>query len=98
MHVLHIENTVRDFDDWKAAFDKFDRFRADQRVRSYRLCRRTDDGNQLTVDLEFDSAEAASSFRAALEQIWRTPQSREQMVAHSEPAVYELVEERAPVA
>lgn len=98
MATLHIENTVRDFDTWKGAFDKFDRFRADRGVRSYRLSRRADDADQVIVDLEFDSVEAARTFRAALEQIWRTPRSREELVAHSEPVVYEVVEERVPTA
>ena len=40
MAILHIENTVHDFDTWKAAFDKFERFRADHGVRSYRFCAR----------------------------------------------------------
>ena len=33
--------------------------------------------------------------REALEQIWRTPQSQQQLVAHSTPVLYDLVEERA---
>lgn len=98
MTILHIENTIHDFGAWKAAFDKFDRFRADQGVRSYRLSRRADDGNQVVVDLEFDDVEAAHAFRIGLDQIWRTPQSREQLVAHAEPVVYEVVEERVPTA
>jgi hypothetical protein len=94
MNSLHIENTVRDFDEWKAVFDKFDRFRAEKNVRSYRLARSVEDANQITIDMEFDSLEDATSFRTALEQIWRTPQSKAQMVAHSTPELYDVVEQR----
>jgi len=94
MPSLHIENTVHDFDEWKAVFDKFARFRAEKNVRSYRLSRGVEDANQIAIDMDFDSLEDATSFRAALEQIWRTPQSKGQMVAHSTPELYDVVEQR----
>jgi ribosomal protein L35AE/L33A len=94
MPTLHIENTVRDFDEWKAVFDKFDRFRAEKNMRAYRVSRRVDDPNTVTVDLEFDSLEDATAFRGALEQIWKTPQSKEQLVSHGTPALYDVVEQR----
>ena len=79
----------------KAVFDKFDRFRADKGMRAYRLARRVDDPNDVVIDLDFDSVEDATAFRAALEQIWRTPQSQEQLVAHGTPTLYDVVEQRA---
>jgi hypothetical protein len=94
MPSLHIENTVRDFDEWKAVFDKFDRFRAEKRMRAYRVSRQVDDPNQVTIDLDFDSLEDAVAFRGALEQIWQTPQSKEQLVAHGTPELYDVVEQR----
>ncbi len=39
MTTVHIENTVQDFDTWKANFDKYERFRAEQGVQSYRVSR-----------------------------------------------------------
>lgn len=98
MTTLHIENTVADFDAWKETFDKFERFRADQGVRSYRLSRRADNGNEVVVDLDFDSAQAATAFGGALEQIWRTPQSQQHLVAHSAPVVYDVVVSRTLTA
>lgn len=94
MTTLHIENTVHDFDDWKAAFDKFDRFRADNGVRSYRMSRPLADPATVLVDLEFDSVEVAQKFRGKLEKIWATPQSRAQLVRHSAPLILETCEEK----
>lgn len=94
MITLHMENTVRDFDAWKKNFDKFDRFRADQGVRSYRVARRADEPNQFTVDLEFDDIETATAFRGALEKIWATPQAQELLVAHSPAVILEVADQR----
>ena len=91
MTTLHIENTVHDYEAWQEAFDKFERFRADNNVLSYRICRQAEDPNEVTVDLEFGSREAAEAFVPKLEQIWSTPQSREQLVAHTGPTLMEVV-------
>lgn len=94
MAILHIENTVRDYDAWKAVFDKFERFRADHGVRAYRLTRSVAEPSQVTVDLDFDTAEEAVAFRGELKKIWRTPQSASVLADHNEPTVVELVVER----
>ena len=94
MTTLHVENTVRDFASWKAVFDKFDRFRGEQRVRSYRMTRAVEDPNHVMIDLEFDSLEDATAFRGALEKIWETPQSKQQLVSHGTPELRDLVEEK----
>ena len=91
MTTLRIENTVHDYASWQEAFDKFERFRADNGVRSYRICRRASNPNEITVDLEFGSLEEAEAFVPKLEQIWSTPQSKEQLVAHTAPTLMELV-------
>ena len=94
MTTLHIENTVRDYASWQEAFDKFERFRADNGVKSYRICRKAGDPNQITVDLEFGSAAEAEAFVPQLQRIWSTPQSREQLVSHGAPELLELVRHR----
>jgi hypothetical protein len=98
MTTLHIENTLHDFDSWKAAFDKYDRVRADNGVRSYRIRRRADDPLQIMIDLEFDDLAAADAFRQVLAKIWASPQSQAQLVTHSEPSVLEVVEDRVLTA
>ena len=91
MATLRVENLVHDFDTWKAVFDKFEQFRAEQGVRAYRLCRSVAEPNRVTVDLDFDSVPEATAFSEALERIWRTPQSRDQMASHGTPEVLDLV-------
>ena len=91
MHALHIQNTVRDFDSWKAAFDKFERFREEHGVRSYRVLRSAADPNDVQVILDFDDEAAATEFRGRLEQILQTPQSLEQLSSHRGPDLLEVV-------
>jgi hypothetical protein len=94
MTTLHIENTLHDFDSWKTAFDKYDRVRADNGVRSYQIHRRADDPQQILIDLEFDDPSAAEAFTHVLAKIWNSPQSQAELVAHSEPVLLEKVEDR----
>lgn len=94
MATLHIENTVRDFDSWKSTFDKYDSLRREKGVRSYRMTRSHDDPNQVMVDLTFDSVSRAEDFCEVLEKVWRSPQSRAELLTHSAPRIVEMVEER----
>lgn len=95
MPTLHIQNTVSDYQAWKAAFDKFDRFRADNGVMGYRISRPAGDPTQVYVDLDFTTEEEATAFVAVLAKIWQTPQSQAVSTSHSAPEVREVVEQRA---
>lgn len=94
MITLHLENVVRDYESWKEVFDKFERFRADGGVRAYRLARSTEEPGKVIVDLDFDSADEASAFRVGLEKIFETPQSKEQLVSHQRPQLYDVMVQR----
>ena len=85
MNSLLIRNTVRDYESWKAAFDKYERFRQEHGVRSYRVLRKVEDPHDVEVVLDFDDAAAAADFRGRLQQILATPQSRDQLVSHEAP-------------
>lgn len=95
MATLHIENTVRDFDSWKTVFDKFERFRQDSGVRSYRLSRDLGEPNQVAVDLDFDSVPDAEAFLQSLRKIWQTPQSKAEVVAARTPRILDIVVQRS---
>ena len=91
MHALQIQNTVRDYDAWKAAFDRYERFREEHGVRSYRVLRRAGDPHDVQVILDFDDEATATEFRGRLEQILRTPQSRDQLSSHQGPHLLEVI-------
>ena len=93
MTTLHIENTVTDYDAWKAAFDKFDRARRDRGVRAYRISRDHEDAGKVLVDLEFDSVSRAEEFREFLHGVFRTPQSQGVSIDHNDPVVLDVVED-----
>jgi hypothetical protein len=93
MHALHVQNTVHDYDSWKAVFDKFERFREEHGVRSYRVLRDAADPHdvQVILDVDVDVEAAATEFRGRLQQVLATPQSREQPTSHRGPDLLEVV-------
>ncbi len=95
MTTVHIENTVQDFGAWKANFDKYERFRAEQGVQSYRVSRSITEPNEVLIDLEFCDEPAAKAFLPKLKQIMNSPQARTQLMRHSVPRLYAVVTERA---
>ncbi|MFD3704837.1 hypothetical protein ACFWUP_17005 [Nocardia sp. NPDC058658] len=90
---LHIDNTVRDYDEWKSAFDQYERFRADNGVRTYRVGRVDGAPERVLVDLDFDDRPTAEAFRAALATVLATPRSRAMVTSH-QSWIVDLVEER----
>lgn len=96
MATLHIENTVREYGAWKAAFDRFERVRADNGVLSYRVTRSAREPHQVFIDLDFATAEEATAFAQILEKVWRTPRSAEVLAGHGLHEVREVLDERAP--
>ena len=59
---LMMSTHVRDYDDWKTAFDKGEPLRTSHRCSGHEIYRDADDTNQLTVFLEFPSREAGEGF------------------------------------
>ncbi len=96
MTTVHIENTVRDYDAWRPNFDKYEQFRAENGVLSYRILRGIGDPNDVVVDLEFGDDASAEAFLPKLAQIMNSPQAREQLVRHEAPRLYTLVADREP--
>ena len=70
MPILQIEHAVRDYNDWKNAFDSDPVGREQGGVRRYRILRPTDDPNYVAVELEFDSSGEAEAFQTALRGLW----------------------------
>ena len=93
MTTLHIDNTIHDYDAWKAAFDKFDRARRERGVLAYRVTRGLEDPSRVMIDLDFDDVTRAEDFREFLEGVWRTPQSQGLLTEHGQPLVLEVLED-----
>lgn len=93
MTTLHIENTVRDYDAWKANFDKFDRARRDRGVRSYKVTRGHEDPTTVIIDLDFDSTTRAEEFREFLRGVMATPQAKRELVDHRPAVILDVMEE-----
>ena len=91
MNTLQIRTTVRDYDGWRAAFDKYERFRQEHGVRSYRVLRKVDDPHDVQVVLEFDDEASASEFRGKLQKVFASRQSQDQVVSHEAPLLLEVV-------
>jgi hypothetical protein len=96
MTTVHVENTVPDFDVWKANFDKYERFRAEQGVRSYRISRGVTQPAKVLIDLQFDDDASAAAFLPRLARIMATPQAQSGVTEHRPPEIYTVVTEREP--
>lgn len=94
---LHIENTVRDYNSWKLAFDKFDRLRVDGGVRHQRVSRRVEDPNAVVIDLDFDTIEEADTFLIRLQKVWTSPQSQAELTHHATADIREVLEQHLTV-
>ena len=71
MHVLQIEHPIRDFDTWKAAFDRFSDKRRHSGVRRHQIFQPTDDPNYVVLDLEFESeVEAEADLGWLRREVW----------------------------
>ncbi len=66
MATLHIQHPVTDFDTWTSAFNRFAGARRNAGVRAERIQRPVDDPKFVVIDLDFDTAEEAQSFRGFL--------------------------------
>ena len=95
MHLLQIEHSIRDFDTWKAAFDRFSDKRRQSGVRRYQVLRPTDDPNYVIIELEFDSPSEAESFLAALwRNVWSSQETAPALLGEPQTRIVEAVEVR----
>ena len=77
MNILHMEHPVGDYAAWKQrGFDADPLGRKQMGVKRYRIGRKSDDPNQVMIELEFETAEAASKMAGALQQMWVGAQAR----------------------
>ncbi len=72
MYILRVEFEVPDYAEWKKAFDSDPAGRQKSGVLQYHLMRSIDDSKYVVIDFEFETAEKAKAFVAALRKVWET--------------------------
>ena len=95
MPVVQIEHPIRDFEMWKAAFDRDPVQREASGVTSYRIYRPIHDPNYIAVDLEFEDRDRAEAFEQALQALWRSPQAAPALGGTPRSRIVDTVETRA---
>lgn len=94
MPVVQIEHPIRDFETWKAAFDRDPVQREASGVTSYRIYRPVDDPRYIAVDLEFETRPEAEAFERALQVMWRSPQAAPALGGTPRSRIVDTVETR----
>jgi hypothetical protein len=92
MTTVHIEHPIRDFETWKAAFDRDPAGRERSGVRRYRILRPVDDPNYVMIDLDFDSVSAAEAFLVAMRTVWQSPAAAPALAGSPQARIVEEVE------
>lgn len=76
MPILHIEHQITDLDTWLETFRRFAPAREQAGVKSAHVWQPAGDPHSIVVNLEFESADAATNFRNFLrEQVWSAPET-----------------------
>ncbi|MDQ0821921.1 hypothetical protein QFZ79_004298 [Arthrobacter sp. V4I6] len=76
MYTLQIEHGIKDFDMWKAAFDRDPANRAASGVTAHRISRPVDDPRSVLVELDFGQPGQAEAFLAKLQAtVWNSPEA-----------------------
>jgi hypothetical protein len=94
MAILHIEHAISDYETWKRAFDSDPLQREQSGVRRYRVFRPADDPNYIFLDLEFDTAGEAQSFRVTLEDLWASRRAAPALAGKPQARILETVENK----
>jgi hypothetical protein len=89
--LIQLEHPVRDFDSWKAAFDRDPIQREAGGVRAYRILRPVDDPAYVAVDLEFDDRTRADAFLDALHRLWQSPAAAAALAGSPRARIVETV-------
>ena len=94
MHVLRLEYSVPDFDEWKRLFDSDPADRKASGVIGYEILRSVEDPNHVLINLQFANGDRAHAFLASVRKIWESlgPDSIRNPQAHiAEHVVYKQV-------
>ena len=92
MAMVHIEHPVRDFESWKAAFDRDPADRRASGVQRYSIQRAADDAGYVAIDLDFASVAAAEAFLVTMQRVWGSTQAQQALAGAPRVRIMEVVE------
>ncbi len=90
---MQLEHAIRDFEMWKAAFDRDPIDRQALGVRRHRVFRPVDDPGYVVVELEFDSTDEAQACGVALRELWSSRQAAPALIGAPRVRIVESVED-----
>lgn len=94
MPTLQFEHAIKDFEMWKAAFDRDPIDRRGLGVRHHRVYRPVDDPHYIIGELEFDTAAEAQACADALHMLWKSRQAAPALAGTPQVRIVETVEDR----
>jgi hypothetical protein len=93
MTTLHIEHPIADFDQWKAAFDRFAPARTQSGVRAHRVHRPLDDPRYVLIDLDFGTPDEARHFlRFLQDNVWASRENSPALAGEPQTRLLDLAE------
>lgn len=94
MPTLQLEHSIRDFEMWKAAFDRDPIDRQALGVRRHRVLRPVEDPNYVVVELDFDTTTEAQACRIALRELWSSREAAPALIGAPRVRIVETVEDQ----
>jgi hypothetical protein len=93
MPTLQFEHPIKDFQMWKAAFDRDPIDRRGLGVRRHRVFRPVDDPNYVVGELEFDTAADARACAEALRELWKSRRAAPALLGTPQMRIVETIED-----
>ncbi|MGR0162029.1 hypothetical protein [Paenarthrobacter nitroguajacolicus] len=92
MYTLQIEHGIKDFDMWKAAFDRDPLDRAGSGVQHFRVSRPTEDSGVVVVELDFETLEKADDMLGRLRStVWNSAERAPALIGDPKTRIMETV-------
>jgi hypothetical protein len=90
---LRVDLKVRDYDTWRQAFEGDAGGRAENGARRYRIFRPIEAADEVSLDLDFDSADRAEAFLGIMRtSVWPDPDKAPAKIGAPQTRIVELVE------
>ncbi|MEV4954704.1 hypothetical protein [Paenarthrobacter nitroguajacolicus] len=92
MYTLQIEHGIKDFDMWKAAFDRDPLDRAGSGVQQFRVSRPAEDSGVVVVELDFETFEKAEDMLGRLQStVWNSTERAPALIGDPKTRIMETV-------